>query len=107
MASVASSPLEADRPPRSPPLQAAPGKSPISRATHTRSHFHLVNVQVLSRQLFDVKQYAGTPIYSGPARGPDPTESGWNETVKMHPGEVTTVIMQFNLPGVPFDSLLV
>src|ERR1043166_1260201 len=31
-------------------------------------HFHLVNVQVLARQPFDVKRYAGTPVYIGPAR---------------------------------------
>jgi FtsP/CotA-like multicopper oxidase with cupredoxin domain len=65
-------------------------------------HFHLVNVQILGRQPFDVGKYAGTPIYTGPARNPDPTELGWKETVRMNPGEVTTVIMQFNLPSVPF-----
>jgi spore coat protein A len=65
-------------------------------------HFHLVNVQLLGRQPFDVKKYAGTPIYVGPARNPDPTERGWKETVKMHPGEVATVIMRFDLPTVPF-----
>ena len=36
-------------------------------------------------------------------RNPDPTELGWKETVKMHPGEVTTVIMKFDLPSVPFE----
>ena len=65
-------------------------------------HFHLVNVQILGRQPFDVKRYAGTPLYIGPARNPDPTELGWKETVKMQPGEVTTVIMKFDLPTVPF-----
>ena len=65
-------------------------------------HFHLVNVQVMCRQPFDVKRYAGTPIYIGPARNPDPTELGWKETVRMNPGEVTTVIMKFTLPTVPF-----
>jgi len=65
-------------------------------------HFHLVNVQVLARQPLNVKKFAGTPIYAGPARGPDPTELGWKETVKMHPGEVTTVIMRFDLPATPF-----
>jgi spore coat protein A len=65
-------------------------------------HFHLVNVQILSRQPFNVAKYAGTPIYTGPARNPDPTELGWKETVRMHPGEVTTVIMKFDLPSVPF-----
>jgi spore coat protein A len=53
-------------------------------------HFHLVNVQVLGRQPF-----------SGPARGPDDTELGWKETVRMNPGEVTTVIMRFDLPAAP------
>ena len=65
-------------------------------------HFHLVNVQVLARQPFDVSKYAGTPIYTGPARGPNPTELGWKETVQANPGEVTTVIMKFDLPSVPF-----
>jgi spore coat protein A, manganese oxidase len=64
-------------------------------------HFHLVNVQVLGRQPFDVKRYAGAPLYTGPARNPDPTELGWKETVKMHPGEVTTVMMRFTLPPCP------
>ena len=34
-------------------------------------HFHLVNVQVLGRQPFNVDTYNGTPSYTGPARGPD------------------------------------
>jgi len=65
-------------------------------------HFHLVNVQVLGRQPFNVNIYNGTPSYTGPARSPDPTELGWKETVRMNPGEVTTVIMRFDLPKVPF-----
>jgi spore coat protein A len=65
-------------------------------------HFHLVNVQVLARQPFDADAYDGTPSYTGPARGPDRTELGWKETVRMNPGEVTTVIMRFDLPEVPF-----
>ena len=54
------------------------------------------------RQAFDVDHYDGTPILTGVPRGPDPTEMGWKETVKMHPGDVTTVIMKFDLPVVPF-----
>jgi spore coat protein A len=65
-------------------------------------HFHLVNVQVLGRQLFNVDTYTGAPSYTGPARDPDKTERGWKETVRMNPGEVTTVIMRFDLPAVPF-----
>jgi spore coat protein A len=63
-------------------------------------HFHLVNVQVLSRQPFKVVNGVFTP--TGLARGPEPEELGWKETVKMHPGEVTTIIQKFDLPAVPF-----
>ncbi len=64
-------------------------------------HFHLVNVQVLSRQPF--ASYAnGAPSGLGALRGPQPTELGWKETVQMHPNEITTVIMRFNLAKVPF-----
>jgi spore coat protein A len=70
-------------------------------------HFHLVNVQLLARQSFTDAagnyQYAnGVPTYTQPARGPEPVELGWKETVLCNPGEVTTVIMQFRLPDVPF-----
>ena len=66
-------------------------------------HFHLVNVQLLGRQPFDAEHYNGTPHYTGPAQGPIRTELGWKETVRMNPGEVTTVIMKFDLPTVPFS----
>ncbi len=66
-------------------------------------HFHLVNVQIISRQPFDPGSYNGTPTYIGPARPPDPNERGWKETVRMNPGEVTRVIAKFDLPpGLPF-----
>ncbi len=63
-------------------------------------HFHLVNMQVLSRQPF--KQVSGVLTPSGAARGPEPDEVGWKETIKMNPGEVITVIAKFDLPAVPF-----
>ncbi len=65
-------------------------------------HFHLVNVQILSRQPFDVEHYNGTPTFTGDARPPDPNEMGWKETVRMNPGEMTEVIMKFDLPKLPF-----
>ena len=66
-------------------------------------HFHLVNVQILSRQAFDADTYAGgAPTLTGPAVGPDNNELGWKETVRMNPGEVTRVWMRFDLPVVPF-----
>jgi spore coat protein A len=66
-------------------------------------HFHLVNVLLLTRRPFNVATYNGTPTYTGPARGPYQWEVGWKETVQMHPGEVTTVIMRVDLPRVPFS----
>ncbi len=66
-------------------------------------HFHLVNVQIISRQPFNVSKYnGGAPAFTGPARPPDPNEQGWKETVRMNPGEVTTVYIPFKLPTVPF-----
>ena len=59
-------------------------------------HFHLVNVQVISRAPFDSNTPDFKPI--GTPRPPDPNELGWKETVRMNPGEVTTVIMAFNAP---------
>jgi spore coat protein A len=66
-------------------------------------HFHLVNGQVLSRQGFNAAGYAGgKPEYQGPALAPDLNESGWKETVRMNPDQVTRVLMKFDLASVPF-----
>jgi spore coat protein A len=66
-------------------------------------HFHLVNVQILSRQQFDAVGYAGgAPTYTWPATAPEPNELGFKETVRMNPGEVTRVLMKFDLPSTPF-----
>jgi spore coat protein A len=66
-------------------------------------HFHLVNVQVLSRQAFDVGNYDGTPTFIDDPWAPDPNEQGWKETVRMNPGECTTVIMKFDLAPIPTE----
>jgi FtsP/CotA-like multicopper oxidase with cupredoxin domain len=72
-------------------------------------HLHLVQFKVLNRQAFNTKKYgtaiglaglaAGgaitptpiAPYLSGKARGPDPFEVGWKDTVRALPGEVTTI----------------
>ena len=74
----------------------------LSADTHP-IHFHLVNVQVLWRQKFSVNGYSGTPSYKGSPIGPDANECGWKETIRMNPGEVTSVLMKFDLPSVPFE----
>jgi spore coat protein A len=65
-------------------------------------HFHLVNVQIIQRQAFTGDPASGITLdlINGPIR-PDANEIGWKETVRMNPGEVTTLIMQFNLPTLP------
>ena len=63
-------------------------------------HFHLVNVQVIQRASFDTSGPIFAPI-PGTERGPDANERGWKETVRMNPGEVTTIIMKFDLPVLP------
>jgi len=66
-------------------------------------HFHLVNVQLIQRQAF--KGDPGNWTYAGDPIPPDPNELGWKETVRMNPGEVTTIIMQFNLPSLPTAAM--
>jgi spore coat protein A len=66
-------------------------------------HFHLVNVQLIQRQRF-----TGDPSdwhYAGPPMPPDPNEIAWKETVRMNPGEITTVVMQFTLPDLPTEAM--
>lgn len=66
-------------------------------------HFHLINVQVLSRQRFNNRTYTGgVPSYLGPAIAPEANELGWKETVRMNPGEVTRVLAKFDVAAVPF-----
>ena len=63
-------------------------------------HFHLVNVQIIQRQRFTGDPSTGITLVGNPFP-PDPNELGWKETVRMNPSEVTTLIMQFNLPKLP------
>ena len=66
-------------------------------------HFHLINLQILSRASFDYMTPTFAPI-TGTERGPDRNELGWKETVRINPGEVITVIAKFDLPALPFQQ---
>jgi spore coat protein A len=61
-------------------------------------HFHLVNVQLINRQLFSGD--ASNPVPFGPIIKPEQNEIGWKETVPMYPGTVTRVIMKFDMPDI-------
>jgi spore coat protein A len=94
----------------------APTETPVRGATEVWEiynttadvhpmHFHLVNVQVINRQPFDVHSLGSTQggvNFMGPATPADPNETGWKETIKMFPGTVTRIIMKFDLATVPF-----
>ena len=50
-------------------------------------HVHLVNVQVLSRQAFSVRAYAGgAPKLHGRPIAPDANELGWKTRCQVMPG---------------------
>ncbi len=69
-------------------------------------HFHLVNVQILYRQAIKTKGMVGTLTINpnGQPIAPDLNELGYKETVRMNPGEVTTVIMRFDKPVIVDQS---
>ena len=68
-------------------------------------HLHLVQFQVLNRQLFDTKTYldTGKIVFSGIPMPPESNEyPAWKDTVKTYAGYVTRVIARFDLPtGTP------
>jgi spore coat protein A len=66
-------------------------------------HFHLVNVQLIQRQAFSGDP--GNWSFAGQPMPPDPNEIGWKDTVRVNPGEIATVIMQFNLPNLPTAAM--
>ena len=90
-------------------------------------HLHLVQFRVLSRQAFDATAYATRALVSGyrpsvkkyltsgptmMGRTPRAQERAWKDTVLMHPGEVTRILVKFApqdaeaVPGTnqfPFD----
>jgi len=91
--------------------ESAPTETPTAGATEVWEiynltgdthpiHFHLVNVQLIQRCPFSGDPASGITL--GAPRPPDENELGWKETVRMNPGEVTTVMIRFDLPKVPF-----
>jgi len=67
-------------------------------------HLHLVQFRVVSRRRFQgkVSEENGrlTDIrFTGPPQPPPPEESGWKDTVRANPGEMTRVVAKFDRPG--------
>jgi spore coat protein A len=76
----------------------------ITADTHP-IHLHSTTFQIVSRQKFNWKVVDGTTdafvvtSLSGQPRGPDANENGWKDTARMNPGEVTSILVKFDLPG--------
>ncbi len=68
-------------------------------------HIHLVRFKVIDRQPLVIDPLTGMPQMPAmrdtlfPARGPEPTETGYKDTVIAYPGEVTTVRALFDIGG--------
>jgi spore coat protein A len=62
-------------------------------------HFHLVNAQLINRQIFDTF-VAGVASFAGAPEGPELNERGWKETVKAYPSTVTRIALKFDVPGI-------
>jgi spore coat protein A, manganese oxidase len=60
-------------------------------------HLHLVQFQILDRQLFDVSHYQKTKELRllGSVLSVPPSEAGWKDTVRAEPGQVTRIIVPF------------
>jgi len=66
-------------------------------------HIHLSNAKLISRQMFWVLTYkGGDPFLMDVPRPPDPNERGWKETIRCNPGEVTTFLVKWDLPTLPY-----
>lgn len=65
-------------------------------------HLHLVRFQILDRQRYEPSTYQSTGKlkFTGPVVPPEPSEAGWKDTVRAHPGMVTRIIVPFEgFPG--------
>jgi spore coat protein A len=65
-------------------------------------HLHLVRFQLLDRRNYDPLRYmrTGELRYIGPVVGPEPSESGWKDTIRAHSRMVTRFIVNFaGYPG--------
>lgn len=63
-------------------------------------HIHLVQFQILNRQPFDPALYPDRLVFTGPAvRPPADERPAFKDTVKSLPGDVTRLLMRFDLPS--------
>ncbi|MEC0231947.1 multicopper oxidase domain-containing protein, partial [Paenibacillus alba] len=68
-------------------------------------HLHVVDMQILERQPFDVAHYqtTGELKFTGPSTPPEPNERGFKDTIRASTGSVTSFIGRFD----PFAGLFV
>ncbi len=61
-------------------------------------HLHAVRFHILDRQLFeaDLFRMGRGILLRGKPVPPDPPEAGWKDTVRVHPGAITRIIVRFD-----------
>jgi len=66
-------------------------------------HLHLVRFQILDRRVINVDEYVFNDkkvVYLSDPTPPEPSESGWKDTVRVTPGASTRIIVNFSgYPG--------
>jgi len=83
-------------------------------------HTHLFTFKVMGRYTFNAAAYASTyggangvpqqhvstltPFLTSKLMAPDPTETGFKDTVKANPGQVTVVRARYNLPSTALNA---
>ncbi|QUI21001.1 multicopper oxidase domain-containing protein [Vallitalea pronyensis] len=92
----------------------------LTRATHP-VHIHLIQFQIVNRQLFDSDKYLEDwlsingepplqhptiplpvePYLIGDPIEPDLNEQGWKDTIRMNPSEITRIRLRFTPQDVP------
>jgi FtsP/CotA-like multicopper oxidase with cupredoxin domain len=92
----------------------------LTQDTHP-IHLHLIQFQLLNRQSMNAGSYTsewlnvnGTPPLDHPTRiveigpylcgkplPPDPNETGWKDTIRMNPGQVTRILVRFAPQDIP------
>ncbi|GKX30993.1 spore coat protein [Vallitalea longa] len=95
----------------------------LTRATHP-IHIHLIQFQIVNRQLFDSDKYLEDwlsingepplqhptiplpvePYLIGGIIEPDLNEQGWKDTIRMNPNEITRIRLRFTPQDIPSED---
>jgi spore coat protein A len=70
-------------------------------------HVHLSQFRLVERRPFDVDAYLANNsqiVFTGPPVPPEANENGYKDTIRANPGEVTTILVPFEVPTLTLCS---